>query len=89
MPTKISFSFSKFSVAYYLPVPRVGTFTSVFKDKLLLRNKQLKSRFLSNFFIVDGSIRIRTVQIITHPDPGGPKTNGSASGTLACVLDPH
>jgi len=88
MPTKISFSFSKFSVAYYLPVPRVGTFTSVFKDKLSLRNKQLKSRFLSNFFLLLMEVS-ESVQIITHPDPGGPKTNGLGSGTLACVSDPH
>jgi hypothetical protein len=67
--------------AYYLGT--ACTFTSVFKDKTLLRShKTVQSKVFLNFLAYYGRIRIRIHTVITGQDPGGPKTYGSGSGTL-------
>jgi hypothetical protein len=75
---KYTYFFSFF--AHYLHT--VAPFTPVFKDNKPLRStKQLKSRFFLNFIAwpMEGS---GSVQIITDPDPGGPKSYGSQFAPL-------
>jgi hypothetical protein len=53
-----------------------GTFISAFEDKKSLRrHKTVEIKVFLDFWLVDRRIRI-------HPDPGGPKSCGSGSGTL-------
>ncbi len=53
----------------------VGAFTSVFKDNKLSNHKIVEIKAFLNFWLVGAMIRIQgSVQIITDPDTGGPKT---------------
>jgi hypothetical protein len=65
------------------------TFISVFKDKKPLRShKKVETKVFLSVLLDEGcGSGFRSVQIMTDPDPGGPKTYGSESGstTLARV----
>jgi hypothetical protein len=79
MQKKIFF-IGSFFVYYFFRVP---TFTSVFTDKKSKRSKKdSRNQGFSSllFFLMDGS-GSRSVQKMTDPDPGGPKTYGRIHNT--------
>jgi hypothetical protein len=61
----------------------VGTFTSVFQDK---SHKTVGIKVFLNFLLVMGVSG--SIQIITYPDPGGPKIFGSGPLVLRLIDSP-
>ncbi len=86
MPTKNKFSFKKFFLLITLRRLHLHQSSKIISHKEVI--KQYKSRFFLLFYLMmDGSgSRSGSVQIMTDPDPGGPKNYGFGFITLSLSL---
>ncbi len=77
-----------FYFSFFCLLPTLeGTIASFFKDKKSQRShKTLERKVFLTILLDEGRIRILPLTNESGPDPGGPQTYGSGSGTLVSYI---